>query len=92
MQFERLSHFVPHLVDTSVKKNWKYVMGLSMTIQGNVEGSLDKTSELILGLAATLEMMRGSLQQQSKPMGFRLGHPYSRNGPSSNQGSGAKRL
>ena len=45
-----------------MKKNQKFVKGLSVAIQGSVVRSLDKPFESVVGLATTWEMMRGMSQ------------------------------
>ena len=58
LQYERLSHFISHWIDTPEKKNQKFVMRLNAAIQGSVVGSLDKLFESVVGLARTWEIMR----------------------------------
>ena len=45
VQFERLSHFAPHLIDAPEKKNKKYVRGLTMSIQGHAMSSITQPFE-----------------------------------------------
>ena len=63
MQFERLSLFALHFIDTPEKKNQKFMIGLNAAIQGSVVGSWDKSFESVVGLLTTLEMIRGMFLQ-----------------------------
>ena len=54
-QFERLSRFAPHMVDTNEKKIRKYNQGLAPPIRRMTIGHLDKTFESLVDMATELE-------------------------------------
>ena len=55
MQFERLSQFAYHMVDTPTKKNEQYHQGLSLTLQEKTAVYVSKPFEALVGLATQME-------------------------------------
>ena len=54
-QFERLSRFAYHMVDTPAKKNEQYHQGLSPTLQEKTTVYVSKPFEALVGLATQME-------------------------------------
>ena len=63
IQFERLSRFSPHIVDTLVKRNKRFIRGVNTTIQGHMMNSFAQSFESIVEHATNLEVMYGTSQQ-----------------------------
>ena len=62
VQFERLSRFAPHMVDTPIKRNKQYVHRLNKTIQGHMMNLFAQSFESIVEHATNLEVMYGTAQ------------------------------
>ena len=54
-QFERLSNFAYHMVDTPSKKNRKYQQGLSISLHKLTMSSINQSFEDLVGLVIKLE-------------------------------------
>ena len=68
-QFDRLSHFVPHMVDTPQKKIKKFHHGLDTHLRHMTLGHLEQTFEALVRLASSLERdgYKGTPQPTNRP-------------------------
>ena len=90
VQFERLSHFAPHLIDAPEKKNKKYVRGLTMSIHGHAMSLITQSFETLVELESNLEIMYGN-QRPRQPFGSRPDSRFNPNHRAPNRVSGMKR-
>ena len=59
VQFEQLSHFAYHMIDTLDKKNRRYHSGLSLTLQRSTYGHLNQSFNALVGMANRFEEISG---------------------------------
>ena len=77
-QFDRLSRFAPHMVDTPQKKIKKFYRGLDTHLWHMTLGHLEQTFETLVRLASCLERdgYKGTPQPTNRP--FLKNHPGAR--------------
>ena len=65
VQFERLSRFAYHMIDTPEKKNRKYHQGLSLPLQRMTLGHHNQNFKALVGMAIGHEDINGREQNRS---------------------------
>ena len=63
IQFERLSRFAYHMIDTPEKKNRKYHLGLSLQLQRSTFGHLNQSFKALVGMAIGFEDINNQEQR-----------------------------